>query len=514
VLRGVMTVGAWTAASRVMGFVRDMLIAALLGAGPVADAFVIANKLPNLFRRLFGEGAFNSAFVPVFSGLLATEGEDVARGFADEAASVLAFWLLLLTLAGEIFMPQILSAIAAGFTRDPAKFALTVTLARIMFPYLLLICLTALLSGVLNALDRFVAAAAAPLLYNAFSIAAMLALGPFVATEGHALAWGVSTSGVAQLGLLYWAVSRAGMRLHFPRPRLTPRMRLLFRRMAPGLVGAGITQLNLTMDVFIGSMLPAGSVSLLYYADRVNQLPLGVLGTAVGTALLPLLSRQASEGNEAGARESLNRAIEYALILTLPAAAALAIIADPIMQVLFARGAFSHADAALSAQSLAAYAAGLPAFVVVKVLTPGFFARGDTATPVKLGMVVLALNFGLNLALMHPLKHIGPPLATTIAAWLNVTMLAIMLLRRGYLRPDRKLVSRVGRMLGATVLMSLALWAMRHALTPVSGHHVAVTRLAIMIATGLLAYGGLAQLGGLMDGRPMIARLRGVLPFA
>jgi putative peptidoglycan lipid II flippase len=243
-------------------------------------------------------------------------------------------------------------------------------------------------------------------------------------------------------------------------------------------------------------------------------LPLGVLGTAVGTALLPLLSRQASEGNEAGARESLNRAIEYALILTLPAAAALAIIADPIMQVLFARGAFSHADAALSAQSLAAYAAGLPAFVVVKVLTPGFFARGDTATPVKLGMVVLALNFGLNLALMHPLKHIGPPLATTIAAWLNVTMLAIMLLRRGYLRPDRKLVSRVGRMLGATVLMSLALWAMRHALTPVSGHHVAVTRLAIMIATGLLAYGGLAQLGGLMDGRPMIARLRGVLPFA
>ena len=511
-LRGVMTVGAWTAGSRVMGFLRDMLIAALLGAGPIADAFVIANKLPNLFRRLFGEGAFNSAFVPVFSGLLTTEGEDVAQGFAEEAAAVLAFWLLLLTVLGEIFMPQVLDVIAAGFRDDPRKFAMTVTLARIMFPYLLLICLTALLSGVLNALNRFVAAAAAPLLYNGFSIAAMLALTPFVPTAGHALAWGVSTSGVAQLALLYWAVARGGMRLHLPRPRLTPRMRLLFRRMAPGLVGAGITQLNLTMDVFIGSMLPAGSVSLLYYADRVNQLPLGVLGTAVGTALLPLLSRQASAGDEAAARNSLNRAIEYALILTLPAAAALAIIADPIMQVLFARGAFSHHDAALSSQSLGAYAAGLPAFVLVKVLTPGFFARGDTSTPVKLGMVVLALNFGLNLALMHPLKHVGPPLATTIAACLNVGLLSVMLLRRGYLRPDRTLFSKVGRMLAGTCIMALALGITRHALVPRGGLHVSLVALGVLVLVGLASYGGLAQALGLMDARVVLAQVRRRLP--
>jgi putative peptidoglycan lipid II flippase len=509
-----MTVGAWTAGSRVMGFVRDILIAALLGAGPVADAFFVANRLPNLFRRLFGEGAFNSAFVPVFSGLLTTEGEDVARGFAEEAASVLAFWLLALTILGEIFMPQVLHVIAAGFARDPAKFALCVTLSRIAFPYLLLICLAALLSGVLNALNRFVAAAAAPLLYNGFSIAAMLALTPFLPTAGHALAWGVSTSGVAQLALLYWAVARGGMRLHLPRPRMTPRMRLLLRRMAPGLIGAGITQLNLTMDVFIGSMLPAGSVSLLYYADRVNQLPLGVLGTAVGTALLPLLSRQASAGEEKAARDSLNRAIEYALILTLPAAAALAVIADPIMQVLFARGAFSHADASLSAQSLAAYAAGLPAFVLVKVLTPGFFARGDTATPVKIGMFVLALNFGLNLALMHPLKHIGPPLATTAAACLNVALLATLLLRRGYLRPDHMLYSRLGRMLGATGAMAAGLWAVRHMLVPVSGHHVGLVPLALLIAIGLLTYGALAQGLGLMDGRLMMAKVRRRLRLA
>jgi putative peptidoglycan lipid II flippase len=513
-LRGVMTVGAWTAGSRVMGFVRDILIAALLGAGPVADAFFVANRLPNLFRRLFGEGAFNSAFVPVFSGLLTTEGEDVARGFAEEAASVLAFWLLMLTILGEIFMPQVLHVIAAGFARDPAKFALCVTLSRIAFPYLLLICVAALLSGVLNALNRFAAAAAAPLLYNGFSIAAMLALTPFVPTAGHALAWGVSTSGVAQLALLYWAVARGGMRLHLPRPRMTPRMRLLLRRMAPGLVGAGITQLNLTMDVFIGSMLPAGSVSLLYYADRVNQLPLGVLGTAVGTALLPMLSRQASAGDETAAHNSLNRAIEYALILTLPAAAALAIIADPIMQVLFARGAFTHADAALSAQSLAAYAAGLPAFVLVKVLTPGFFARGDTSTPVKIGIFVLALNFGLNLALMHPLKHVGPPLATTIAACLNVGLLAVMLLRRGYLRPDRALFSRVARMLGATGAMATGLWVVRHALVPVGGHHVGLPALATLIAVGLLAYGALAQSLGLLDGRVVLAGVRRRLRLA
>ena len=508
-LKGALTVGAWTAASRIAGFARDMLIAALLGAGPIADAFFVANRLPNLFRRLFGEGAFNAAFVPVFAGLLTTEGEDVARGFAEEAAAVLAFWLLILTILGEIFMPGILHVIAAGFARDPAKFALTITLSRIAFPYLLLICLAALLSGVLNALDRFVAAAAAPLLYNAFSIGAMLALRHVLPTTGHALALGVSASGVAQLALLYWAVRRAGMRLHLPRPRLTPRMRLLLRRMAPGLVGAGITQLNLTMDTFIGSLLPAGSVSLLYYADRVNQLPLGILGTAVGTALLPLLSRQISAGETEKAWDSINRAAEYALVLTLPAAFALAIIADPIMQVLFARGAFTHHAASLSAQSLAAYASGLPAFVLVKILAPAFFANGDTATPVRLGMVVLLLNFCLNLALMHPLAHVGPPVATSIAAWLNVGLLAFMLRRRNYMRADRLLFSRVARMITATLLMAACVWGTRIVLVPAPGHHVALPVLATLIAVGLVAYGGLAQAFGVLDSVAMGSKIIG-----
>jgi putative peptidoglycan lipid II flippase len=319
--------------------------------------------------------------VPVFSGLLVNEGEDVARGFAEEAAAALAFWLFGLTVLGEIFMRPLLHVIAAGFADDPAKFELTVVLARLAFPYLLLICLAALLSGVLNAMDRFVAAAAAPMLYNTIAIASLFALVPFMPTAAHALAIGVSLSGVAQLGALYWAVRRAGMALHVPRPRMTPRMRLLLRRMAPGLVGAGITQLSLAVDTVIGTYLPEKSVSFMYYADRVNQLPLGVLGIAVGTALLPTLSRQISAGASQKAYDSLNRAIEYGMLLTLPAAAALLVIADPIIKVLFVRGHFSLADATLSAQSLTAYAAGLPAFVLIKVLGPGFFARGDMATP-------------------------------------------------------------------------------------------------------------------------------------
>ncbi len=498
-LKGIATVGAWTMASRVAGLVRDLLIAALLGAGPVSDAYFVANRLPNLFRRLFGEGAFNAAFVPVFSGLLVTEGEDVARGFTEEAAAALAFWLLILTVLGEIFMRPLLHLIAAGFADDPAKFELTVVLARLAFPYLLLICLAALLSGVLNALERFVAPAAAPLLYNGFAIVSMYALVPFVPTAGHALAIGVSASGVAQLGLLYWAVRRSGMALRLPRPRMTPRMRLLLRRMAPGLVGAGVTQLSLAVDTVIGTYLPEKSVSFMYYADRINQLPLGVLGIAVSTALLPLMARQVSAGREDQARDSLNRGIEYAMLLTLPAGAALCLIANPILQVLFVHGAFTHADATMSAQSLTAYAAGLPAFVLIKVLGPGFFARGDMATPVKIGMGILALNLALSIALMHPLRHVGPPLATTLAMSVNVVLLAAILLRRGHLAPDRLLWSRLGRMGIATCIMAAVLWRLRLWLAPQAGLHVSILALGVMVSGGIAVYGAAALALGLAD---------------
>lgn len=506
-LKGILTVGGWTMASRVLGFARDMLIAAFLGAGPVADAFFVANRLPNLFRRLFGEGAFSAAFVPAFSGLLAAEGRAAAQGFAQQAASILALWLVGLTVAAEIFMPSVVAGLAPGFRSDPEKFALSVQLCRITFPYMPLICLGALLSGVLNGLDRFAAAAAAPVVYNLVCIGFLLGLAHLLPTAGHALALGVTVSGVLQLALLGWAVRRAGLRLALPRPRLTAPMRLLLRRMGPGLIGAGVTQFNLAVDVVIASLLPAGTVSVLYYADRVNQLPLGTIGVAVGTALLPSLSRQALAGQAEAARATLNRALEYALLLTLPAALALMVIGGPVIDVLFRRGAFDAAQAALTGQALGAYAAGLPAFVLVKVLVPGFFARGDTATPVRIGIAIVVLNLALNLALMTPLQHLGPPLASSLAAWVNVTALALALRRRGYLALDGQIIRTVPRMALAGGVMAVALAGLEVvAFAPLAGW-LRWFGLAALVAGGMAVYGVAGQLLGGFDLRAVAGRL-------
>lgn len=513
-LRGILTVGGWTMASRLLGFVRDILIAALLGAGPIADAFFVANRLPNLFRRLFGEGAFNAAFVPSFAALLARDGHDSARRFAEQTIAVMAFWLLALTLLCMIAMPVIMLGFAPGFADEPQKFALTVDLARIAFPYMPLICLTALLSGVLNGLDRFAAAAAAPVIYNLVSIACMLWLVPFVPTVGHALAWGVSVSGVFQLALLLFAVRRAGMRLTLPRPRLTPDIRALLRRMGPGVLGAGVTQVNMSVDVVIATLLPAGTASILYYADRLNQLPLAVIGVAVGTALLPRLSRAvavAEAGGDARAPlAELNRAIGYALVLTLPAAIALVAVGVPIVDVLFRRGAFDAATVALTAQALAAYAVGLPAFVLIKVLAPAFFARGDTAMPVKIGLWCIALNLALNVALMGPLQHMGPPLASSLSNWANVVALAVVLLRRGHLVADRALLAGVARMAMAGLAMLAALyWLNRLAYAPLAAD--ALWRwagLAALVGGGMAAYGLAAMALGVLDPRRLLRRGR------
>jgi putative peptidoglycan lipid II flippase len=497
-------------ASRILGLVREMLIAALLGAGPVADAFFVALKLPNLFRRLFGEGAFNAAFVPSFTGILATEGPHAARAFAEEALSVLAFWLCGLTLVGEVFMPWLMMALAPGFSEDPAKFALTVTLSRITFPYLLLICVAALVAGVLNGMERFAAATASYVLFNVVSIAFMLVLTPYMPTAGHALAWGITASGVAQLALLLWAARRAGMGLRLPRPRLTPAMRALMQRMVPGLIGGGVTQINFAVDVIVMSLLPAGSVALLNYADRVNQLPLGVIGSAVGTALLPLLSRQVRSGEAEAARETLNRALEYALLLTLPAALALIVVPEPIMSVLFGRGAFDPENVHLASQSLAAYALGLPAFVLVKVLAPGFFARGDTATPVKVSCGVILLNFGLNFAFMRPLAHIGPALASSVSASVNIFCLGFLLWRRGQFVPDARLYRVAVRMLGAALAMAVALqMAARWIYAPLEFRAgLRWVGLALLIGVGMAAYFGVGQAIGAFNLRQFLSTFR------
>ncbi|WP_372622574.1 murein biosynthesis integral membrane protein MurJ [Falsiroseomonas sp.] len=507
-LRSVFTVGGWTMASRVLGFARDMLIAAWLGAGPVADAFFVALKLPNLFRRLFGEGAFNAAFVPAFAGSYAVDGARKAQALANSLAGLMTIWLSALVILGIVFMPQVLFVLAPGFVGEAVRFPLAVELTRITFPYLLFICLAALVSGVLNGMDRFGAAAAAPVLFNLMAMGALVGLTPYVATPGHALAWGVAASGVAQLAMLLIAVRQAGMAINpLSRPRLTPDVLGVLRRMVPGLVGAGVTQLNLAIDIVIASLLPAGAVSYLYYADRVAQLPLGVIGAAVGTALLPLLARQLRTGLPLSAHRSQNRAIELSLAFALPAAFAMAVAAQPIISVLFERGAFGAAATAATTAALVAYALGLPAFVLVKTLTPGFFARGDTATPVKVGLFVVALNLALNLALTPFLGHAGIALATAVAAWVNVLVLGRLLMRRRRLVLDRRLLRAVPRLLGAAAVMSALLLALEAALFPTVGAW-RYSGLALLVAAGLVAYFGAAQLLGGMDLREALRMLR------
>ncbi|MCO6419936.1 murein biosynthesis integral membrane protein MurJ [Siccirubricoccus sp. KC 17139] len=487
-LRGVLTVGGWTMASRILGFARDMLIAATLGASPLADAFFVALKLPNLFRRLFGEGAFNAAFVPAFAGTLAVQGPRVAQQLAERMAAIMALWLSLMVVLGILFMPQLMRVLAPGFIGDPMKLGLAVELTRITFPYLLFICLTALVSGVLNGLDRFAAAAAAPIFFNLLSMSALLFLTPFVATPAHALAWGVTLSGVVQLGLVLFAAARAGMALNILRPpSLAPEVREVLRRMIPGVIGASATQLNLVFDIFIASFLPAGSFAYLNYADRVGQLPLGVIGAALGTAMLPLLSRQVRAGESLSAHRTMNRAVELALLLCLPAAIGQAAAAVPIVQVLFVRGAFGAEAAHATAAALAAYAIGLPAYVLVKIFAPGFFARGDTATPVKVGLCAVALNLTLNLLLTPFLLHVGVALATALSAWANALALAWLLRRRGHFLADRRLRRRAPRLLLAALLMGAAILALGALLFPATGlwRYLA---LALLIGAGAGGY--------------------------
>ena len=493
-LRAITTVGSFTLLSRILGFIRDILVAALLGAGPLADAFFVAFKLPNLFRRLFAEGAFNAAFVPQFAGLLESDGREQARQFAEQALSVLLWALLVFVILVELAMPVVMLGFAPGFAGDAAQFDLAVLLTRITFPYLLFISLVSLMAGVLNSMGKFAAAAATPVLLNICLIGAILWLAPLTQSPAHALAWGVALAGAVQFVWLLIHCGRAGIWLRLPRPRLTPAVRTMLRRIVPVAIGAGVYQISLLIDTIIASLLPAGSISYLFFADRVNQLPMGVVGVAVGTALLPLLSRQVRNGDQAAANHSMNRALEFSLFLGLPAAAALIILAPPIVTVLFERGEFGPVQSAATAGALAVYATGLPAYVLVKGLAAGYFAREDTATPVKIGVLAVTVNLVLNLILMGPLLHLGIATATSVSAWLNVTLLAVILYRRGHFSVDQRLRAHFVRMAAASLIMAGALYALQNQL----GQQLAgaeperIAALAALVVLGLLVYGGLA----------------------
>ncbi|MDA0654946.1 MAG: murein biosynthesis integral membrane protein MurJ [Proteobacteria bacterium] len=504
--RAIFTLGGWTMASRVLGFMRDILIAGVLGAGLVADAFFVAFKFPNFFRRLFAEGAFNAAFVPLFADHLTKKGRVSAKVFAEQVAAVMVSFLAAFILLALLLMPWLMLLIAPGFREQPEKFQLAIELTRLTFPYLLFMALLALLGGMLNALERFAATAAAPILLNLILISTLFLIKEGVfSPPGHALGWGVCLAGIGQFLWIAFACHRAGLMIRLPWPRLTPGVKRLLVLMVPGIIGAGVVQINLVVDIILATLLTEGSVSWLYYADRVNQLPLGVVGVAVGVALLPMLSRQLGSGDVAAALDTQNRAIEFSLFLCIPAAGALVVLAEPIVTVLFQRGEFSQSDATATARALMAFAIGLPAFVLIKALVPGFFARQDTATPVKIAVVAMVVNVGLAVALMQVFAHAGLALATALTAWLNAFALAAVLVRRGHYRMDLKFKRRLPKTIFSAAIMVIGLWVgadiLRNAFTSdalAGGETLRILLLVSLILGGLALFFGAAQLTGAM----------------
>ncbi len=449
---------SFTFISRILGFIRDILSASILGAGMVADCFFVALKLPNFFRRLFAEGAFSAAFVPVFTASLTQGGREEALSFAETAFSSLIVVLLILISLMEIFAPGVIYILAGGFSDDEAKFQLAVMLTRITFPFLLFISLVSLLGGILNALGKFSETAATPIILNLCMISALIFFSNQYETPAHSLALAVSIAGVIQLIWLYMACRRAGFKIRIVMPRMTPKVKEMLLIMMPAALGAGVIQVNLMLDMIIASHLDDGAISYLFFADRLNQLPIGVIGVALGTVLLPLLARNIAEGDAKKVNFHQNRAIEIGLFLTIPAAVAFMIVPYELIHVLFERNAFTSEDSWQTAYALTAYAAGLPAYVLAKIFSPGYFARKDTKTPVKFAMVALVVNMMLNLILMQYFAHVGLAMATAISAWLNVVMLSGGLVRRGHFTFDPMIVRRIFKYVLASFVMGGVIW--------------------------------------------------------
>jgi len=485
-IKSSMTVGGLTMVSRVLGFIRDIFLARFLGAGMAADAFFVAFKLPNLFRRLFAEGAFSAAFVPLYAQNL-EESRDKARGFAEDVLASLLPILLLFTALVEMGMPWVILALTGGFhDAGPEKFELAVDLTRLTFPFLALISLVSLMGGVLNGLGKFAAAAAAPIILNIFMISSLLLFHQGEAATAMSLAKAVTLSGAVQFIWLLAVCYRNGMRLYLRMPRLSDEVKTMLVIMAPAAIGAGAMQLNVLIDTILASrFLPEGSISYLYFGDRLNQLPIGVIGVAVGTVLLPTLSRQIKRGEKDIALHSQNRAIEFALFLTLPAAIGLMAIPEDILRVLFERGSFDAVATSQSAAALTAYALGLPAYVLIKTLTPGFFARKDTKTPVRIAIIAVVTNSVLGVLLMLTLAHVGLALATALSAWLNAGLLYAVLRRRGHFHMDALLRKRLPLMVLSGALMVPALFGAKWLLFAQGG----VVNIAVLILLILLAVG-------------------------
>ena len=453
----IFTVGGYTLLSRITGFARDILLAAILGAGPIADAFFVALRLPNHFRAIFAEGAFNAAFVPAYAHVHGEGGAASARLFANRIFTLLFVSQVVLLVIALAFMPQAMSLLAPGFSEEPEQRRLAIELTRITFPYLLLITLVTLYGGMLNVVNRFASAAAASIFLN-ISMMATLALAVFFPTAGHAAAWGVLISGFLQYFLLAGDLARHGGLPRFAPLRLDEDVRAFFRALGPATLGSMGTQVALFADTIIATFLPVGALSALYYADRLNQLPIGVIGIAIGTVLLPEMSRRITSGDHAGAMASQRRAFEFTLLFSVPFVAAFLVVPDVIMRAMFARGAFTKADAVAAGATLAAYAIALIPFVLIRSAVATFYARKDTATPVKASLTGIAVNVVLKILLMGSLAQVGLALATAIGAWVNLLLVIGFAVRAGYLEFDRGFILSLVKFLLIGLALAAALW--------------------------------------------------------
>lgn len=485
--RASVVVGGFTLMSRVLGFVREILFAAAFGAGPFANMFLVAFRFPNLFRRWFAEGAFNSAFLPMYAEKLEGEGDEQANRFASETLSALLSVLLVFVLVAELAMPWLMRVLAPGFLANPDWFAKAVLFTQITTPYILFMSLTAMLGGVLNAHHKFAAAALAPVLLNVVFIAILLQPG---SDPGHAaliLSIGALVSGALQAGVGIAGLSRAGIKLHLPKPRLNADMKKLFRLGVPGAIAAGVVQINLVVSQAFAS-LQDGAIAWLNYADRLYQLPLGVVGVAMGVALLPSLSRMVRAGDEQQALAGQNEALLLAAAFTLPAAVALFVLPGFFVEGLFMRRAFTPEDAMATAHVLRIYALGLPAFILVKVFAPGFFARQNTKTPMIAASVSMLVNIALGATLFLLIGYVGLAIATSIAGWVNAALLGIWLHRQDRFRPDGKLIWRLLKVLTASVGMGALIWSLaypvREAMTGLPAQYLLAALVISVIGAG------------------------------
>lgn len=486
--RSIATVGGFTFLSRMTGFLRDALIAGILGVSGLTDAFFVAFKLPNFFRRFFAEGAFNAAFIPLFSGILVSSGPTAARLYGEKVFALLLFGLMGFVLVVEQIMPTVVFLFAPGFDTTPARFDLAVDLSRITFPYILFISLASLFSGILNSIGKFAAPAATPIILNLAMIGALVLVMFEWVSPGRGLAWAVFWAGLLQLVWLWATCHFQGMGIRISFPCLNRDTKKLISLGIPGAISAGVIQVNLFMDMIFASWLPTGAISYLFFADRLNQLPLGVIGIAISTALLPELSKHVKAGKHEDANYTQNRAIEFALAIALPAAIGLTILAGPLVALLFERGAFTAQDGRETGYTLAAFSLGLPAYILVKILQTQFFARQDTRTPMMVAIGAVILNFTLNCLLIGPLSYIGLALATALSAWFNALFLGGLLFKKRWLVFDDRLKGILPRLIFSASIMGLLCYGFQLMLDFPQETFMRMLIVGVWIFGGVLAY--------------------------